>query len=164
MKSKILFFMMVVLTGVFISCSDDDEVKLKGDPDVVHEGDKWTITSMEYTLIDQGLSGSSVNQTFKEGTKANAGSFYFVNGGVKGSFEINVEGYNKEDLFEYDDTDGSVNISQMTQTVGVTTNQNVVEIGGSSTATEMTLSGVISKQSMAGQFVLTVHSMVLTKN
>ena len=163
MKSKIFFFMTVVVAGVLISCSDD-EVKLKGDPDIVHEGEKWTIASIEYTLIDQGLSGSSVNQTFKEGTKANAGSFYFVNGGVKGSFEMNIEGYNKEDLFEYDDTDGSVSISQISQTVGVTTNQNVVEIGGSSTETEMTLSGIISKQSMTSQFVLTVHSMVLTKN
>lgn len=163
MKSKLMFFVIVAMAAGVFSCSDDNEVKRKGDPDITHEGEKWTIVSIDYRLIDQGLSGSSVNQVFKEGTKENAGSFYFVAGGEKGSFELNVEGYNKEDVFSYTDQDGTFTILDITQTVGATTNQNVVEIGGPSSETEMTLTGMISKQSMTGQFVLTINSMVLAK-
>ena len=146
---------MVILSAGIISCSDDNEVKRKGDPDIAHEGAKWNIASVDYVLVDQGLSGSSVNQTFKEGTKENAGSFYFVDGGEKGSFELNVEGYNKEDYFSYSINDNNeVSILTIEQSVGVTTNQNVVTLQGSASGTAMTLSGTVVKQSTTGQFML----------
>lgn len=162
MKSKFLFLLVAtVATGIF-SCSDDNEVNRKGDPDIAHEGEKWTIAAMTYTLIEQGVSGSSINQTFKEGTETNAGHFYFVSGGEKGSFELNVEGYNKEDFFSYSmEADNSVSIITIDQTVGVTTNQNVVSIQGISTGTEMTLSGTIVKQSLTGQFMLEMEASLV---
>jgi hypothetical protein len=53
MKSKMLFFAVVVMAAILSSCSDDNEAKLKGDPDVVHEGEKWTIASMDnYSLME----------------------------------------------------------------------------------------------------------------
>lgn len=159
MKSKILFF-LVAVTAAVLSCSDDNEVKRKGDPDINHEGEKWTITSVEYILIDQSTSG----QTFKNGTKANAGSFYFVSGGPKGSFEMEVEGYNKEDFFTYTLDQGSVSIVDVEQSVGTQTNQNVVVLSGDATATGMTMTGSIIKQSTTGQFSLNVVGMTLQKN
>ena len=154
-----LLFFIVALSVAVASCSDDNEVKQKGDPDLNHTGDKWTITSVEYNLIDQSTSG----QTFKNGTKANAGSFYFVPGEEKGSFELNVEGYNKEDAFNYTMDAEDVTIVDVEQSAGVQTNQNILAVTGSVTGSDMTLDGTITKQSTTGQFILTL-SMTLSKD
>src|SRR5688572_7884230 len=114
MKLKMLFFIIAVM-AVAVSCSDD-EPKVKGDPDVAHEGEKWTITSVEYLLIDQSTS----TPTMKSDTKANAGSFYFLPSGTSGSFEMNIEGYNKEDKFGCTMDDTSVSIVSIEQGVGTT--------------------------------------------
>jgi hypothetical protein len=159
MKSKLLFFLFVLFAAAVVSCSDDNEAKKKGDGDVTHEGEKWNIASVEYMLIDQSTSG----QTIKNGTKANAGSFYFVPGSEKGSFEMNVEGYNKEDVFNYDLQAPSISIIDIEQSAGVTTNQNILVLSGEATDNEMTLDGTITKQSTSGQFVLTV-TLSLVKN
>ena len=160
MKSKMLFFVIALFAAVLVSCSDDEKT-VKGDPDLTHEGVQWNIESAEYTLVDQNVSGG-IGQTFKQGTKANAGTFYFVDGGEKGSFEMNIEGYNKEDAFAYTNSNGDVSIIAIDQQVGVQTNQNVIALTGSSTETEITLSGTITKQSTSGQFVLELE-MVLKK-
>lgn len=162
MKFRMLFFFILALSAAMISCSDDEEAR-KGDPDLTHEGTKWNVASVDYLLIDQSLSGSGAGQTYKSGTKENAGTFYFVEGSEKGSFEMNIEGYNKEDVFSYSNDAGSVSIFDIQQTVGVTTNQNIVVINGSSTDTEMLLEGSITKQSTAGQFILTIESITLVK-
>ena len=99
MKSKMLFFVAIIASAALISCSEDDEKTLKGDPDITHVGEKWTITSINYTLIDQSTSGG-VGQTFKTGSEG-TGAFYFVDGQPKGSFEMRIADYNKEDFFNY---------------------------------------------------------------
>jgi hypothetical protein len=166
MKSGMMYFFVVALLATTVSCSDDDkEQKLKGDPDIQHEGEKWTIESISYNLIDQSVSGTSVTQVNKDGEKSNAGSFYFVEGSDEGSFEITVEGYNKEDRFKYEILDdGSVSIEEISQSVGGTIEQNVVEIEGTTVENGMALAGLITKQSTTGQFVLTVKAMVLVKD
>ncbi len=146
-----LYCLIMLISAAVLSCSED-ELKRKGDADVTHEGTKWNIASVEYVLIDQTTTG----QIFKTGTKENAGAFYFVDGGNQGSFEMNIEGYNKEDLFAYTNDNGSISILDIQQNVGVTTNQNILVISGDATATEMSLQGSITKQSTSGQFVLTV--------
>lgn len=154
-----MLFFIVALSAAVLSCSDDSETKRKGDADITHEGDKWTITSSDYMLIDQSTSG----QTMKNGTNA-TGTFYFVAGGTKGSFEMDVAGYNKEDAFTYsiDDT-GSLSVFAVDQNVGTTVNQNVLALSGEQTSeTEMSVSGTITKQSTTGQFVLTI-SVTLQK-
>lgn len=159
MKSKLLFF-VALMSVALISCSDDEK-EVKGDPDVTHSGEKWTIKSIEYTLIDQKTSGG-VGQTFKTGSKG-TGSFYFVNGESKGSFEISVEGYNKEDFFDYTIDGDAISVIQIDQSVsGMKTNQNVFVLNGSVSDTERTLSGTIIKQSPSGQFTLALE-VVLTK-
>lgn len=159
MKSKMLFFVIAAFAAITFSCSDDKETKRKGDADLVHEGAKWTITASDYMLIDQSTSG----QVFKNGTNA-TGTFYLVDGGTKGSFEMDVAGYNKEDAFTYSiDQAGSVSIMDVEQSVGTTTNQNILVLSGEKTSeTSMTLDGTITKQSTTGQFVLTI-SVTLTK-
>ena len=161
MKSRLLFLFAFILSAALISCSDDEE-KRKGDPDITHEGGQWNIASVEYMLLDQSTSGG-VGQTYKSGTKENAGTFYFVDGGSKGSFEMNIEGYNKEDFFSYSNNNGSISIMDIEQSVGVTTNQNVLVISGDATTTEMTLNGTITKQSTTGQFILTVTMSLVKK-
>lgn len=149
-----MFFCFIVALAAFVSCSDDKEVTMKGsDADVTHTGLKWNITSIDYTLIDQSTSG----QTFKSGTIANAGLFYFDTN--KGSFEFDVEGYHKEDVFSYNDNAGSLTITDIEQGVGGgVVSQNLLVLSGNKTSdTEITLDGTITKQSMTGQFVLTVN-------
>ena len=165
MKSKLVFFFAVMLSATLLSCSDDDEKKAKGDPDLTHTGEQWTISSATYMLIDQGTSGA-IGQSFKSGTKQNAGTFYFVDGvdtGNKGSFEMTIEGYNKEDAFSFTFDNGDISVVDVEQSAGTQTNQNVLVLNGTRTSdTEMTLDGSIVKQSTTGQFLMEVE-MVLTK-
>lgn len=161
MKTHLSFFIIIVLMATLLSCSDDEE-KVKGDPDLTHEGVKWNIQSAEYTLIDQNTSGSGIGQTYKSGTKANAGTFYFVEGEGRGSFEMDIEGYNKEDAFSYSNNNGAFSIVEIDQNVGIQTNQNVLWFDGTSTTTEIAIDGEIIKQSTSGNFVLTV-SLTLVK-
>lgn len=162
MKFRILFFFAFALSAAMVSCSDDEEVR-KGDPDLTHNGVQWNIASVDYSLIDQNTGGSGIGQTFKTGTKENAGTFYFVEGDAKGSFEMNIEGYNKEDAFNYTEADGELTIVTIQQSVGVTTNQNILTLSGNSSDTKKTLSGTIVKQSTSGQFVLTVEMTLVKK-
>jgi hypothetical protein len=166
MKAKIWFFSLFVLPLALISCSEDEKEVRKGDPDITHESahSQWNIVSADYTLIDQNTSGT-VGQTFKTGTKENAGTFYFSDDLTSGSFEMNIEGYNKEDVFNSnsDSDSGSISIFSIEQNVGVQTNQNILSINGDATATEMTLEGTIVKQSTTGQFMLTVSLSLVKK-
>lgn len=156
-----MFFCFIVALAAFVSCSDDKEVTKKGsDADVTHTGVKWNITSIDYTLIDQSTSG----QTFKSGTITNPGLFYLDTD--KGSFEFDVEGYHKEDVFSYSDASGSLTITDIEQGVGGgVVSQNVLVISGNKISeTEITLDGTITKQSsLASQFILT-GTFTLVKN
>ena len=164
MKAKIWFLFLFVLSAAVISCSEDEEEVRKGDPDITHDAAhaQWNIASATYTLIDQNTSGT-IGQTFKSGTKENAGTFYFSDDLTSGSFEMNIEGYNKEDVFQSTPNSGSINIINIEQNVGAQTNQNVLSISGDATATEMTLDGTIIKQSTTGQFMLTVSLSLVKK-
>lgn len=164
MKRKISYFFIGLLCAAVLSCSKDDEVKKKGDGDLPHEGTKWNITSVDsYTLSDVGMTGV----ISKSGSASNAGAFYFVDGESRGSFEMTIEGYNKEDVFDYDiDDNGGISIVSITQSVGVTTNQNLIEVSGQKTSdTEMTLTTfVITKESSAtGVFSLVATTVKLVK-
>ncbi len=145
--------MLILLSAAIVSCSDDDDKK-KGDPDITHEGQKWTVASIDYTLVDQSTSGTNVKQVYKDDVATNAGTFYFPESGAKGSFEISVEGYNKEDFFNYTLDDGQINIVTIEQQAGGQIDQNIIAISGTANDTEMVLSGAITKQSTTGQFVL----------
>lgn len=164
MKNKIWFLFLFVLPAALTSCSEDEKEARKGDPDLTHESAhaQWNITSVTYTLIDQNTSGG-VGQTFRSGTKENAGTFYFSDDLTRGSFEMNIEGYNKEDVFNCTPSSGSISIFDIDQSVGVQTNQNILTISGNATDTEMTLEGNIIKQSTTGQFMLTVSLSLVKK-
>ena len=159
MKPKIYFFLFVLLSAVVISCSEDDEPRKGDTTDIAHAGEKWNIATVDYYLVDQNTSGT-VSQTIKTDSKTNAGSFYFIEAENKGSFEMNIEGYNKEDVFSYTLENGDLSILTIEQSVGVTTNQNVIAMSGSATAAEMTVSGTIIKQSTSGQFLLEVEMLL----
>ena len=158
MKLRVLVYLFALII-ISAACSDDKENKKKGDADVTHTGDKWNIASVDYMLIDQSTGG----QTMKNGTKTNVGSFYFD--GTKGSFEMDLEGYHKEDVFSFTNSQGSVTITTIDQSVGGgTISQNVLSLSGDyNSDTEITLSGTIVKQSTTGQFVLTIENFTLVK-
>ena len=164
MKTKDWLLLLFVLPAAFISCSEDEKEVRKGDPDLTHQNThaQWNVASVTYTLIDQNTSGT-VGQNFRAGTKENAGTFYFSDDLTSGSFEMNIEGYNKEDVFNCTPNSGSISIFNIEQNVGVQTNQNMLAINGDATATEMTLDGTIIKQSTTGQFMLTVSLSLVKK-
>lgn len=167
MKAIIWILVVFLLPAALISCSEDEKETRKGDPDLTHESAhaQWNVASVTYTLIDQNTSGS-VGQTFRSGTKENAGTFYFSDDLTSGSFEMDIEGYNKEDVFNCilnNPDPGSISIFDIQQSVGVQTNQNVLAISGDATETEMTLDGTIVKQSATGQFLLTVSLSLVKK-
>jgi hypothetical protein len=157
MKLRMLVYLLALII-VSAACSDDKENKKKGDADVTHTGDKWNIASVDYMLIDQSTGG----QTVKNGTKTNVGSFYFD--GEKGSFEMDIEGYHKEDVFSFDGDQSSITITTIDQSVGGTISQNVLSLSGDyDSDTQITLSGTIVKQTTAGQFILTIENFTLVK-
>ncbi|MFZ6010591.1 MAG: hypothetical protein ACOYXT_09605 [Bacteroidota bacterium] len=141
---------------LIVSCSKDEDAvpasKLN------HVGEKWNITSVEYNLIDQSLSGQAV----KFGTKTNAGTFYL--NGDQGSFDIIIDNYRLEDYFSYEENAGDITIISINQNVGTSNfSQYVTVISGDKvSATSITLSGTFSKQSNTGQFIFT-GSFELTK-
>lgn len=164
MKSKMLFFFIAAVSAALFSCSDDNEVKRKGDPDIAHNGEKWNITSIN-TYVVMDVSGTSVLN--KTGSASNAGSFYFNDAENKGSFEFTVEGYNKEDYFKFTKDDaGVIVISSVEQAVGATTSVNIIVISGEQTSeTEMVLDAVAIEKvtSTTGVFSFSAVSITLVK-
>jgi hypothetical protein len=153
LRMLVCFFALI---AVFAACSDDKENKRKGDADVTHTGDKWNIASVKYSIIDQNTSQGSAGQNVKNGTKTNVGSFYFDTD--KGSFEMDVEGYHKEDVFAFQNNQGSITITDIDQSVSGTISQNVLTFSGDyDSDTEITLNGRIFQQSTTGQFILDVE-------
>lgn len=105
--------------------------------------------------------------TSKTGSASNVGSFYF-NGETQGSFEMTIEGYNKEDFFNFqkDAGSGSILIFNVDQSVGSTTNQNVLSISGeyvSDTEIALTQVSIMKQSSTTGIFSLTATRMTLVK-
>lgn len=138
------------------SCKDDEPQGRK----VVHEGDAWDITSMEYTVVDQRFN--PISMYTDSGTKSNAGQFYF-NGG-SGSFRIDLgSGRVYEDYFSYSENSPDIDFTSVSQTVSTTKfSQNVITISGTFDATNMDLDGTIVEQTASRQFSL-VATFVLTK-
>lgn len=150
MKKHFCNIVCIALILLSQACSKDDDPG-NNEVDINHLGEKWTISSVEYNIIDQSLTSASV----KSGTQADAGAFYFD--GVKGSFDIKVDKFHKEDVFGYEFNNTNVSITSITQSVsGSTISQYVTALSGDkNTATTMTLDGTITRQSLTGQFVMT---------
>jgi hypothetical protein len=159
MKRNFLAACLLFSALLVISCSKDDDSP--GDPKVNHVGEKWNITSVTYNIVDQSFN--PVSQSVSDGTATNAGAFYFD--GSRGSFDIQIEDYHKEDYFSYTDDANGVSIVSVNQSAGSSgASQFAITLDGQKpTATTMTLDGTIMKQSQSGQFLLTA-TFVLTKN
>jgi hypothetical protein len=153
MRTTTILFLAFTL--VLTSCSKDEN-----EPAITiqHTGEKWNITSVEYNIVDQSLT----SPTIKTGTKANAGAFYFNS--AKGSFDINIDNYHKEDVFGFTQSSSGISVTSINQSVsGSMVSQNVIAMSGEyNTATTMTLQGSITKQSTSGQFIMTA-TFQLTK-
>lgn len=149
----------VVIASLLIQSCKDEELSRNGDADLVHIGEEWEISSVSYVLIDQSVSGA-INQIFKIGQKENVGSFYFMEDEFAGSFEMNIEGYNKEDVFHYSLQDDNISVFD---SEGVKTSINILLLTGRVVSeTQRTLTGTITRQGGNGQFILEVD-MVLEK-
>jgi hypothetical protein len=119
---------------------------------VNHVGEAWKISSVAYSIIDQNLT--NLGQGVKTGTATDAGSFYFD--GTKGSFDLKIEDLRKEDTFSYQESASGITITSISQNVsGAALSQHIIALSGDKlSATTMTLSGAVTKQSSTGQFVL----------
>ena len=151
MKNALTLVYQLALVVILFSCNKDD---VKPDEiNIEHVGEKWLITSVVYNIVDQNLTNPG--QAVKIGTLANAGAFYFD--GVKGSFDITIDDYHKEDVFSFQENSQDVTIISISQNVGVSSfSQHVIAISGEKiSATTMSLQGTVTKQSTKGQFVLT---------
>jgi len=150
MKNYLMTLTACTFVALTISCSEDEPKK---ENEINHVGEKWKINSVEYNIIDQNLTNPS--QAVKNGTATDAGAFYFD--GAKGSFDITIDGIHKEDVFSFQQDANSINITSIAQSVsGASVSQNVIVISGEkNTSTTMSLNGTITKQSLAGQFVMT---------
>lgn len=151
MKKNVMITCLSFSVLLWTACNKDDdaptEIKIN------HVGEKWQISSVTYTLVDQNLSNPG--QAVKTGTLANAGAFYFDGG--KGSFDITIDDVHKEDVFTFQESSGDITIISINQNVGVSSfSQHVIAISGEQTsATAMVLQGTVTKQSLTSQFVLT---------
>ena len=147
MKNKLNFLLLLGISVLFGACSQDENDENK----INHVGEKWNIVSVDYSLIDQ----SPTNQAVKSGTLANAGAFYFDVG--KGSFDITIEGYHKEDVFAFSEDASTVTITTISQSVsGSSVSQNVIALSGDKNSdTARTLDGTVTKQTSTSQFILT---------
>jgi hypothetical protein len=141
-----------LLSFIFISCSKDDDENVVTNR-ISHVGEKWKITSVEYTIVDQNLTNPAQGATM--GTATNAGAFYFNSG--KGSFDIVIEKYHEEDFFSYTETTTDISITSVSQSVGGSSvSQSAIVISGDKAgATAMTVEGTVTRQSLTSQFVLT---------
>ena len=109
MKPATVFFALLSVASIF-SCSKDDDPKASK---LDHKGDKWKITSVDYTIVDQSLSNPA--NWVQTGTATNAGTFYF--NGSEGSFDILINDSRQEDYFGYTVDGSSVSIITVEQSL-----------------------------------------------
>lgn len=159
MKTHQKLFLSVAILLTLFACSKDEDATPANT--IQHEGEKWNIVSVQYTLIDQNLTAG--NQIVNNGTATNAGAFYFNNG--KGSFDITINSTHKEDYYGYSESGTEVTITNITQSVnGSAVSQNSIAITGDKTnTTTMVLTGAITKQTTTSQFSL-AGTFTLQKN
>jgi len=148
MKTRILIFALVLFTA--LSCSKED------DPTpahrLTHAGEKWKISSVQYTIVDQSISNPA--NWVKTGTASNAGAFYF-NGG-DGSFDILIDNERQEDYFGYNVDGVDVDIITVDQSISLSKiSQNIIALTGEQDGSTMTLSGTFTRQGMTQQYVFT---------
>ena len=156
MKTTALLW-FTCLTLLLSACSKDDDAEPKAK--LNHVGQKWVISSLEYTIVDQSLSNPA--QWVKSGTTENAGAFYF--NGTEGSFDIVIDKKHTEDYFGYTEEESGISIVTVDQSISATRfSQNVIAISGDIIGGTMTLSGTFTKQNIAQQYVFT-GSFTLTK-
>ena len=149
-KNHITIFALLSLMFIFGACSKDEDAVPK--PKLTHTGEKWNIASVEYTIIDQNLSNPA--QGLQNGTKTNAGAFYF--NGSEGSFDIVIGKSRYEDYFSYSDEEGDVTIISIDQGVsGTKVSQNIIALTGERETTTINLSGTVISQDLTQQFVFT---------
>jgi hypothetical protein len=149
----LVVFMMI---SVLISCSKDDDVEPSK---LNHTGEKWKITSVDYTIVDQSLTNPA--NWVQTGTADNAGAFYF--NGSDGSFDILINDNREEDFFGYTTDGGSVSIVTVEQSLSPTRfSQSVIAFTGDKTETTMTISGTFTRQAGISQYVFT-GDFLLTK-
>jgi hypothetical protein len=155
MKPTSAFIAFMLISSLF-SCSKDEDVSPSK---LNHVGEKWKITSVEYTIVDQSLSNPA--NWVKTGTAANAGSFYF--NGSEGSFDIVINDQRQEDYFGYTNDNGSVSIITVEQSISPSRfSQSVIAFSGDQEEATMQISGTFTKQAGVSQYVFT-GDFVLTK-
>jgi hypothetical protein len=154
---KRLLTLLVVFSFCLFSCSKNED---ENGPTLSHVGQKWRIASLDYNIVDMGLSNPM--NWVQTGTATNAGYFYL--NGSEGSFDIVINGTRKEDYFGYTTDGASITIIQVEQSISPSRfSQNVITFSGEKDTEDMTLSGTITSQAVTNQYVFTGSNMVLVR-
>lgn len=109
-----LFLLLLVVLG---SCSKEKLTEKK-----LHRVGTWNITELEWTIVSQSVTDTSLFQGIRNGSEVGAGTFTFTkNGG--GSYNLSYDGINKNGniLWNTDNTE-SVSIVESTSLVGTIAN------------------------------------------
>ena len=155
MKTRILIFTLIVFGSIACSKSEDPTPAHR----LSHTGEKWRISSVEFTIVDQSLTNPA--QWVKTGTATDAGAFYF--NGSDGSFDILIDNQRQEDYFGYSINGAEVSIITVDQSISPSKiSQNVIAITGDQDGNTMLLSGTFTRQGTMQQYVFT-GDFVLTK-
>jgi hypothetical protein len=155
MKPLSAFIALMIISSLF-SCSKDEDVSPSK---LNHVGEKWKITSVDYTIVDQSLSNPA--NWVQTGTANNAGTFYFD--GSQGSFDILINDQREEDYFGYTNDNGSISIITIEQSISPTRfSQSVIAFSGDQQETTIEISGTFTKQGGVSQYVF-AGDFVLTK-
>lgn len=135
---------------LFTACAKDDDAAPQAK--LNHVGEKWAISSLEYTIVDQSLSNPA--NWVKRGTATNAGAFYF--NGSEGSFDIIIDKKHTEDYFGYTKSESDISIVTVDQSISTARfSQNIIAFTGDVDGNTMSLSGTFTKQNLAQQYVFT---------
>jgi hypothetical protein len=147
----------LLIVASFVSCSKEDDL---APSKLNHQGEKWNISSVEYTIVDQDFSNPA--NLVQTGTANDAGAFYF--NGSQGSFDIVINNSREEDYFGYTMDGSSVTIITVEQSVSPSFfSQSIIAFSGDKSENTMTISGTFTRQSGLTQYVFT-GDFVLTRD
>jgi hypothetical protein len=153
---RLLSFLLATSLFLFPCSKDKDE----NGPKLSHVGQKWRIASLDYNIVDMGLSNPM--SWVQTGTATNAGYFYL--NGSEGSFDIVINGSRKEDYFGYTTDGASITIIQVEQSFSPSRfSQNIITFSGEKDTDNMSLSGTVTSQAATNQYVFTGTNMVLVR-
>ena len=105
-----LFSLLFILT--LSSCSEEKKIER-----VLHRTGSWQVAELEWTMVSQGISDTSLVQGVISGSETNAGTFFFDKDGT-GNYAITYNQIPKNGFFRWSvNNSGTVSIIETTSLI-----------------------------------------------